>query len=129
MTYKTHNTDVVNINGTCLQDYIDTSYDVLVNLFGEPNESDGYKVDWEWQVQFKCGTVASIYNWKNGPNYCGEAGVGCHQVKQWHVGGFEQRAVRLVEQAIEQHQIESTTIAMDKLSEAMNPVGAAPERT
>tara|TARA_R110001583_G_scaffold30466_2_gene105266 strand:- start:1482 stop:1880 length:399 start_codon:yes stop_codon:yes gene_type:complete len=132
MTYKTHNTDVVNINGTSLQDYIDTTYDVLVDIFGEPDPqqlNDGYKVDWEWTIKFECGTVARIYNWKNGPNYCGEAGVGCHQVKQWHIGGFKHEAVRLVEQAIEQHQINSTTLAMDKLSEAMNPVNAAPERT
>ena len=129
MTYKTHNEIIVDINRTSLQGYIDTSYDVLVDLFGEPGDADGYKVDWEWQVQFKCGTVATIYNWKNGPNYCGEAGGGCHQGKQWHGGGLEQEAGRLVEQAIEQHQIESTTIAMDKLSEAMNPVNAAPERT
>ena len=129
MTYETHNTAYIDINGPHLQDYIDTNYDVLVDLFGEPNVSNRYKVDWRWMIKFECGTVATIYNWKNGPNYCGEAGVGCHQVKQWNVGGFEQEAVRLVEQAIEQHQIESTTIAMDKLSEAMNPVNAAPERT
>ena len=103
MTYKTHNTHVLNINGSSLLDYIDTTYDVLVDLFGEPDDSDGYKVDWEWQVEFDCGTIATIYNWKNGPNYCGEAGVGCHQVKQWHVGGFQHRAVRLVEQAINNH--------------------------
>lgn len=62
MNYVTGN---YNVTGTCLQGTINTSYDRLVDLFGEPTqlEADG-KVQVEWAVKFTDGTLATIYDWK-----------------------------------------------------------------
>jgi hypothetical protein len=99
--YKTHNDKHINCNMTCLQGYIVASYDRLVELFGEPTEGDGYKVDAEWLVEFEDGTVATIYNWKNGINYCGfDEGYPVEVITDWHVGGHAFQAVRLVDDAL-----------------------------
>ena len=77
------------INGTCLQGYINTSYRDLVECFGEPHcDGDGYKVDAEWMLRFEDGTVATIYNWKDGKNYCGEDGLAVEDITEWHIGGY-----------------------------------------
>ena len=49
MQFKTHNETEVPFAGTHLQGYVDTTYDDLVSLFGEPVRSyPGSKVDWQW---------------------------------------------------------------------------------
>ena len=96
MTFTTHNDAPIDTNGTHLQGYIACNYNQLVDLFGEPIPEQielGHKVDWEWNIKFSDGTVATIYNWKNGPNYCGEAGLHETLVSQWHVGGFNTQAL------------------------------------
>ena len=97
MSYETHNDSELDCNGTCLQGYADATYDALVAAFGEPTTGDEYKVDWEWVVRFDDGTVATVYNWKNGPNYCGPvAGKKATQITDWHIGGNDPRAITLV---------------------------------
>ena len=86
-TFETHNDISINANGTCLQGYITAHYYQLVDIFGEPTESDGYKVDAEWYIEFEDGTVGTIYNWKNGPNYCGADGTPVEYITEWNVGG------------------------------------------
>ena len=86
-TFETHNDISINSNGTCLQGYINAHYYDLLETFGEPTESDGYKVDAEWRIEFEDGTVATIYNWKNGPNYCGADGTPVEYITEWNVGG------------------------------------------
>jgi hypothetical protein len=76
------------INGTCLQGYIETTYDELVNVFGKPTELKGDKTNVEWVIRFSDGTVASIYDWK-----LSETPMG---VYRWHIGGRSQRAVTCV---------------------------------
>lgn len=77
-----------NVNGTGLQGYINTSYADLVGCFGEPTyNGDGYKVDAEWAITFADGVVATIYNWKNGRNYCGHLGLDVENITNWHIGG------------------------------------------
>ena len=100
MNYKTHNQTRIDINGTCLQGYIQITYGALVEMFGHPTESDGYKVDWEWELRFEDGTVATIYNWKNGPNYCGRDGLHCDQITEWHVGGHNRHALNHVQELL-----------------------------
>tara|TARA_R100001163_G_scaffold64723_1_gene59661 strand:- start:367 stop:678 length:312 start_codon:yes stop_codon:yes gene_type:complete len=100
MTFETHNETTVLSGGTCLQGYITIDFDKLVAVFGEPCEGDQYKVDWEWEIEFDDGTVATVYNWKNGPSYCGEQGLNQYQIKEWHVGGRSRTAVNLVENAL-----------------------------
>ena len=85
-----------NVGGTFLQGYIKASYDQLVKTFGEPHDPDGdnYKTDVEWAFEFADGTIATLYNWKNGKNYLGEAeGLELNDIYEWHVGGFSEKAV------------------------------------
>ena len=77
-----------SINGTCGQGSIKTTYDQLVNVFGEPTTLEGDKINVEWIIRFSDGTVATIYDWK-----LSETPMG---VYDWHIGGFTQRAVELV---------------------------------
>ena len=85
-----------NVGGTFLQGYIKASYEQLVKTFGEPHDPDGdnYKTDVEWAFEFADGTIANLYNWKNGKNYLGEAeGLELNDIYEWHVGGFSEKAV------------------------------------
>jgi hypothetical protein len=90
MTITFENNPRVSINGTCLQGYIETTYDELVKVFGKPTELGDYKITVEWILQFSDGTVASIYDWK-----LSETPMG---VYNWHIGGKSQHAVNLVHQ-------------------------------
>lgn len=111
MRFKTATQD--QINGTHLQGYITADYDELTAVFGEPtSDGDGYKVDAEWDLVFADGTVATIYNWKNGHNYLGEEGLPPECITRWHIGGHSSRnmlrpvspAVRYVEDALFDHR-------------------------
>ena len=76
-------------NGTSLQGYIQTSYADLVGCFGPSDESsyDDFKSDAGWTITFADGVVVTIYNWKDGPNYCGEDGTPVEFIREWHIGG------------------------------------------
>ena len=85
-----------NTGGTYLQGYIKASYEQLVKTFGEPHDPDGdnYKTDVEWAFEFADGTIATLYNWKNGKNYLGEAeGLELNDIYEWNVGGNSDKAV------------------------------------
>ena len=88
----------INTNGTSLQGYINCSYDDLTKALGYPLEEgfDDYKSDAEWQIEFNDGTVATIYNWKNGKNYLGDQGYNLCDITQWHVGGRRPEIVERV---------------------------------
>lgn len=89
--------DGSNANGTCLQGYVDVSYARLVKVFGKPNcKGDEYKTDAEWCVKFEDGTIATIYNYKDGKNYNGPSGTPTKNIRDWHVGGESKRSVELV---------------------------------
>ena len=84
MNYVTGNYDIA---GTCLQGTINTSYDRLVELFGQPiqmEETDG-KVQVEWAIKFTDETLATIYDWKEDKT--------ASAVTEWHVGGYTQHAL------------------------------------
>ena len=91
MEYETHNTTHVETNMSCLQGYCETGYGTLVEKFGEPTLG-GDKTDVEWHIKFKNGVVATLYNWKNGPSYCGPNGIHPTQNTRWNIGGFDKRA-------------------------------------
>lgn len=103
MDYVTHNQQDINVNGTFGQGQIHATYKQLISAFGNPLEQgfDDYKSDAEWIVRFSHGLVATIYNWKNGRNYLGDAGIATESITVWNIGGNSADAVRLVEQAIE----------------------------
>jgi hypothetical protein len=76
------------LNMTSLQGHIQTTYAILVATFGEPQGGyDDYKCDCEWNIKFADGVVVSIYNWKNGKNYCGEEGLALEDITEWNIGG------------------------------------------
>jgi len=77
-----------SLNGTCLQGYINTTFDELVNVFGTPTKIKGDKVNVEWSIQFSDGTVAAIYDWKRCKIPTG--------VYNWHIGGRSKLAVDCV---------------------------------
>jgi len=93
MNYKTHNDTNIDVNGTHLQGYINTDYDTLVELFGEPTIGDEYKTDVEWEIKFEDDTVATIYNWKNGKNYIGSDGLNVSDINEFNVGGFSKNSL------------------------------------
>ena len=90
-----------SIDGTCLKGTVKCSYDELVTAFGEPvSEGDDYKTDAEWDIRFPDGTISTIYNWKNGKNYCGPKGLPLWTIGEWNVGGYTGAAPRMVQDAI-----------------------------
>ena len=93
MKYETHNDTYIDVDGTCLQGRVGADYKQLVRLFGQPTEGDGCKTDAEWEVKFSDGVVATIYNWKDGHNFCGEGGKDTNKIKRWNVGGRSQSAI------------------------------------
>ena len=90
----------IDIDGTCLQGQITANYDDLVRAFGAPLAGDDYKTDAEWVVRVN-DTVATIYNWKDGPSFCGPDGTPVEQITQWNIGGRSYAAVELVERLLE----------------------------
>ncbi len=52
------------VNGSSLRTHIEATYQELVTLLGEPEESDGYKVSGEWVVKDVDGNVCTLYDWK-----------------------------------------------------------------
>ena len=74
--------------GTSLQGTIATTYDRLVEIFGEPNGSPCEKSTVEWRLRFPDGTIATIYDWKlnNTPK----------DLYDWHIGGFNKKAVKAI---------------------------------
>jgi hypothetical protein len=78
-------------NATSLRGYIKTTFNALVDTFGEPIYPDSIdgKVRCEWVLKFEDGTIATIYCWKvrKIPMY----------EYDWHIGGHSDRAVEHVE--------------------------------
>lgn len=96
MKFTTHNDAVIETSGTSLQGYINISHADLIKAFGIPKVWDDYKTDAEWQICFEDGTRATIYNYKNGKNYCGIDGLDVQDITEWHIGGFNKKAVENV---------------------------------
>jgi hypothetical protein len=84
----------INTNGTSLRGQFTMPYAKLVELIGGPNAmSDGYKTDVEWAFE-RDGVVATIYNWKNGPNTTNRGTI--EDIKRWNVGGHSSEALDVV---------------------------------
>lgn len=102
MNFQTHNDVEIDINGTSYQGQIEASYEALWTVFGEPRPGDNYKTDAEWHVLIDDDVIATIYNWKNGHNYCGPEGTPTEDITDWNIGGFSPRAAKLVSQVLEE---------------------------
>lgn len=79
------------INGTHLQGYVETTFEHLVELFGD-SLGGGDKTTQEWVVEFSDGTIATVYDWKE---Y--ETPMGMYH---WHVGGTSKQALWNMEKAV-----------------------------
>ena len=79
------------VNGSHLLGTIKTSYDKLVEMFGEPNGGSCDKVHNSWDIEFEVydtrGEVedtvyANIYDWKEEDGSMSKRGE-----YEWHIGG------------------------------------------
>lgn len=74
--------------GTCLQGYVRTTYEKLLQVFDAPNMDAGDKTNAEWCLRFADGTIATIYDYKE------------HMIPyneyEWHIGGYDSRSVKRV---------------------------------
>ena len=99
--FKTHNDTEINVNGTSYQGAIRESFEKLLEVFGAPlGASADNKVDAEWEVELDDGTVATIYNYKDGNAYCGEDGTDPVDIVNWHIGGKSKSVVWGIEEIL-----------------------------
>lgn len=87
MRWNTHNDKAIDPVGTHGQGTIQAEYWILEQLLGKPLWGDGHKTDAEWAIEYEDGVVVTIYNWKDGHNYCGDAGWDVADITEWHIGG------------------------------------------
>lgn len=96
--------DFNKVGGTSLIGNLNVTYDDLVNLFGEPMAGYDYKIDAEWVLElcFYGGEsqAVTIYNWKNGKNYMGDAGLDVKDITRWNVGGHSVKSHQVLSSAI-----------------------------
>ena len=101
-------------NGTSLIDYLNITYNELVDLFGQPQgPSSDNKVSCEWHVSLQEAhtdwtspedAFVTIYNYKDGKNYLGPDGLNIDQITSWHVGGKARVNFYMLEEYIGQQQ-------------------------
>jgi len=96
MNFKTHNDTDIDINMTSLQGHMTVDFQNLVKVFGESKTDLMDKTDAEWTIEFEDGTIASIYNYKTGHNYLGSSGTPVEKIIDWHIGGHNKKAFKLV---------------------------------
>ena len=93
MDFFTSQQQPIETGGSHLIGVVEASYDMIKTAFGDACGGDGDKVQVEWSIQFEDGTIATIYDWKEGDCYHGK-GNGTHfsDVTEWHIGGFNDKA-------------------------------------
>jgi hypothetical protein len=107
---KVNGKKVYHSTGTGGLGSIYQSYDGWVKLFGEPftgKDTDEYKTDAEWMIRLEeknSWEVVTIYNYKDGKNYCGATGMDVEDITDWHIGGHTNAAKHLLEDYITQEQ-------------------------
>ena len=93
----------VEVVGTSGQGSVTATREQVMKTFGAPAycEWDSFdKITIEWEVLFNDGTIATIYDWKR--NYDGdlEDPIGLFEEFTWNIGGNNENAVKMVEEAI-----------------------------
>jgi hypothetical protein len=96
-------TPEADVCGTSLQEYVVAQYKTLCALFGKPNDGDSDKVDAEWVLTTPFGVV-TIYNYKDGKNYCGKDGTPKTKITDWHIGGSNKESALIVRTAVESYE-------------------------
>jgi hypothetical protein len=101
MNFQTHNETDIPTAGTYFQGQITETFEKLLEVFGTPlGASADNKVDVEWAVETDDGTIATIYNYKDGNAYCGEDGLDPVDIVNWHVGGKSKSAAWEIEEIL-----------------------------
>jgi hypothetical protein len=90
MNFFTHNHAKIDIQHTSLQGTIQATPGQLRTLFGAPVDRPSDRSFMVWEIQFKDGQVATIYDWNRTqvPHI--------DDVIAWHIGGRDARVVELV---------------------------------
>lgn len=85
--FTTHNDEEISDLHTGNKGTLLTDYETIKKVFGEPNTDFecGHQTDAHWTIQFLDGQVGTIYNWKNGKNYCDAYEL--EDIPEWEVGG------------------------------------------
>ena len=98
MSFETHNTSrfPIRVGQATLRGHLDADYNTICKFFGQPLDSDGYKIDAEWHVRFADGGIAVIYNYKNGKAYLGESGPDVSEIEVWNIDGNSKEATSRV---------------------------------
>jgi hypothetical protein len=86
--------DHSHMMGTSGQGDLHATFAELVAKLGNPNAVlDTDKIDACWVIRFEDGTVATVYNWKDGRNWLGDDGLDVEDITEWSVGGKDWKAV------------------------------------
>lgn len=95
----------LNINNTCKVGAINISFYELVELLGPPvcGPSSDCKTQCEWHLEFEDGTIATIYDYKQGD-------IPIEQINYWNIGGKTPRAYGMVLCAIEEARMDQQWI-------------------
>lgn len=96
---KFKNDDSVNINGTSLKGYVQTTLRKLREVFGNPvieEPSEYSKTGYEWHIEFEDGTVATVYDWKRYTRIP----LGEDEPFEFNIGGHDAHAYNLVKVAM-----------------------------
>ena len=78
--------------GTSFQGVIEATLTQMVSIFGKPTIMTDGKTVYQWGLDFD-GIIVSIYDYKR------EGKLGKDEEYQWHIGGFDNAAVEVVEHA------------------------------
>lgn len=101
---KYQQTDTSKSNGSHLQGYVESTFDEIIEIFGSPKHGpDAFyldKVTCEWVLEFEDGTIATIYDWK----MCETP----YNKYYWHIGGFDQKSVDLIQEIVAIHRLKKT---------------------
>ena len=110
--------------GSCLQGHITTTYDRLVETFGEPNKGPSDKVWTEWSIRFTTydeemneedDHYVTIYDWKEVDEYDSHVGE-----YRWHIGGKQMEALWCVMDALNSPET-MTTVSYTHLTLPTTP--------
>lgn len=101
-SFITHND--MGIAGTSHVGSVETTYARLVEVFGEHFDPcdllpDG-KTDVLRTVLFSRRRLATIDNYKDGPNYMGGEGTPVERITEWRVGGKRREVIRFVAETL-----------------------------
>ncbi len=102
--YEFENDDMIDYEGTTLQGYVHTTYDKLVDTFGDPTIGEDMS-DAQWVLQFKVpedegsqnfdyitATIHKVDEWDEDNIPDG--------IYRWHVSGYDEEAVDCVKEVL-----------------------------